>query len=162
MTGSFQFTHYAGWQGYLAARNALFPGSVRGVAETVPWAVFTQPELAQVGLTEELARAQRPKVTVNRLALERVDHAQTSGDTEGFIKIVAAPSGKVLGATIVAPGAAELVNELSVAVAGGLDLQRSLRPCMSIPPSGSESSRSRRTSRSSVRAPALVASWRRP
>ena len=52
VTGSFQFTHYAGWQGYAAARNALLPGSARGLAETVPWAVFTEPELAQVGLTE--------------------------------------------------------------------------------------------------------------
>ncbi len=77
-----------------------------------------------MGLTEELARAQGPKVTVNRLALERVDRAQTSGDTEGFIKIVASSSGRVLGGTIVAPVAAELANELSVAVAGGLDLQR--------------------------------------
>jgi pyruvate/2-oxoglutarate dehydrogenase complex dihydrolipoamide dehydrogenase (E3) component len=124
VTGSFQFTHYAGWQGCAAARNALFTGSAGGVTQTVPWAVFTQPELAQVGLTEELARAQGRKVTVSRLALERVDRAQTSGDTDGFIKIVASPSGKVLGGTIVAPVAAELANELSIAIAGGLDLQR--------------------------------------
>jgi len=104
-TGAFQFTHYAGWQGYVAARNALFPGSVRGVAETVPWAVFTQPELAQVGLTEDQAREQSRGMAIHRLPLERVDRAQTSGETEGFIKIVATQSGKVPGGTIVAPAA---------------------------------------------------------
>jgi pyruvate/2-oxoglutarate dehydrogenase complex dihydrolipoamide dehydrogenase (E3) component len=58
-----------------------------------------------VGLTEELARVQGPQVTVNRLALERVDRAQTIGETESFIKIVASPSGRVLGATIASSGA---------------------------------------------------------
>jgi len=122
--GSFQFMHYAGWQGCVAARNALFPGSIRGVGSTVPWAVFTQPELAQVGLTEEQAREQGRKMAVHRLPLERVDRAQTSRQTDGFIKIVATPSGKILGATIVAPAAGELANELSVAIACGVDLQR--------------------------------------
>lgn len=124
VTGSFQFTHYAGWQGYVAARNALFPGSIRGVAKAVPWAVFTQPELAQVGITEEQARELGSKVAVHRLPLERVDRALTTGETEGFIKMVATQSGKILGATIVAPAAAELANELSVVMACGIDLQR--------------------------------------
>src|SRR5262245_9919869 len=51
--GGPQFTHYAVWQGYAAARNALFPGRVRGIRTAVPWAVFTDPEVAQVGFCEE-------------------------------------------------------------------------------------------------------------
>src|SRR5262252_382505 len=66
----------------------------------------------------------RGRPIVHRLPLERVDRAQTSRQTDGFIKIVATPSGKILGATIVAPAAGELANELSVAIACGVDLQR--------------------------------------
>src|SRR5260370_17341883 len=55
VTGGFQFTHYAGWQGYVAARNALLPGAQEGVRSSVPWAVFTDPELAQAGLSEPAA-----------------------------------------------------------------------------------------------------------
>ena len=135
--GSFQFTHYAGWQGYAAARNALFAGSASRVAQTVTWAVFSQPELAQVGLTEELARAQGRKVTVSRLALERVDRAQTSGDTDGFIKIVASPSGKVLGGTIVRPSRPNWPTSSRSPSRAASIFGDSLRPCMSIQPSGS-------------------------
>jgi len=123
VTGSFQFTHFAGWQGYAAARNALFPGSVRGLAATVPWAVFTEPELAQVGLTEEQARALGRKIAVHRLPLERVDRAQTLGETDGFIRTVSSPAGRILGASIVGPAAADVANELAVAIAGGVDLE---------------------------------------
>lgn len=124
VTGSFQFTHFAGWQGYAAARNALFPGSVRGLAATVPWAVFTEPEVAQVGLTEEQARGQGSKITVQRLPLERVDRAQTLGETDGFVKVVTSAAGGILGASVVGPAAAEVANELAVAMAAGIDLQQ--------------------------------------
>lgn len=124
VTGSHQFTHFAGWQGYIAARNALFPGSQRGTAETVPWAVFTDPEIAQVGLTEDDARARRLEFEVHRLPLERVDRAQTLGDTEGFIKLLSTGAGRILGASIVAPDAAEVANELWLAVGADLSLQQ--------------------------------------
>jgi pyruvate/2-oxoglutarate dehydrogenase complex dihydrolipoamide dehydrogenase (E3) component len=123
VTGSFQFTHYAGWQGYAAARSAILPGSARGLAETVPWAVFTGPELAQVGLTEAQCRARGLKIVVHRLPLERVDRAQTLAETDGFIKIVSSGAGRILGASIVGPGAADVANELAVAMVGGVDLQ---------------------------------------
>ncbi len=127
VTGSFQFTHYAGWQGYVAARNALFPGSDRGVGETVPWAVFTDPEVAQVGLTEGEVRARGLRSQVLRLPLERVDRAQTRGDTDGFLKLIVNGSGRLLGATVVAPEAAEVANELSVALTADLSLEQLAR-----------------------------------
>lgn len=127
VTGSFQFTHYAGWQGYVAARNALFPGSDRGVAKTVPWAVFTDPEIAQVGLTEQEARAGGVDFRVLRLPLERVDRAQTLGDTDGLLKLIVNGSGDILGATVVASAAAEVANELSVALAADLSLEQLAR-----------------------------------
>ena len=127
VTGSFQFTHYAGWQGYVAARNALFPGSDRGVGETVPWAVFTDPEVAQVGLTEGEVRARGLRSQVLRLPLERVDRAQTLGDTDGLLKLIVNGSGRLLGATVVAPEAAEVANELSVALTADLSLEQLAR-----------------------------------
>ena len=120
VTGGFQFTHYAGWQGYVAARNALLPGVQEGVRSSVPWAVFTDPELAQAGLSEPEARRQFGNIKVHRLSLERVDRAQTEGATHGFLKLVSRADGGLVGATAVSPSAGETINELSVAIDRGL------------------------------------------
>ena len=113
--GSLQFTHYAGWQGYVAARNALLPGAMRGKRDGVPWVVFTDPEIGQVGLTDEEARGRRGRTEVLHLPLERIDRAQTTGDLDGFIKLVAR-SDRLVGATVVAPVAGEIINELAFAI----------------------------------------------
>lgn len=120
VTGGFQFTHYAGWQGYVAARNALLPGAQEGVRSHVPWAVFTHPEVGQAGLTEAEARAQSMDVKVHRLGLERVDRAQTENEREGFLKLITAAGGKLVGATAVSSAAGETINELAVAIDRGL------------------------------------------
>jgi pyruvate/2-oxoglutarate dehydrogenase complex dihydrolipoamide dehydrogenase (E3) component len=124
VTGALQFTHYAVWQGYAAARNALFPGSVRGVRTAVPWAVFTDPEVAQIGLTEAEARAGGRRIRVHRLPVNRIDRAQAEGDTDGFLKLVTADGDRLLGATIVSAGAADLANQLAVALESGVGLSR--------------------------------------
>lgn len=129
VTGSFQFTHYAGWQGFIAARNALLPGSTGGKRETVPWVIFTDPQVGQAGLTEQEARDRGEQVRVHRWPVERIDRAQTAGEQEGFIKLVARPDGTLLGATVVAGAGDELTNELALAVQQGLklgDLARSI------------------------------------
>ncbi len=113
--GSLQFTHYAGWQGYVASRNALFPGAIRGTRKGVAWVVFTDPEVGQVGLTEDEARRRHGRADVLRLPLERVDRAQTSGDLDGFIKLIVSHN-VVVGGTVVAPVAGEIINELSLAI----------------------------------------------
>jgi len=122
VAGSFQFTHYAGWQAVIAARNALLPGSSRGRRPSVPWAIFTDPEIAQVGLTEAEARQQRETITVKRLPAERNDRAQTSGQQDGLMKFILRPNGTLIGATIVGGAAGELVNELAIAIDHGLKL----------------------------------------
>ena len=71
VTGGAQFSHYAGWQGYVATRNALMPGAQDGVRLNIPWAVFTDPEVAQAGLSEAEARAQFTDVKVHRLEIGR-------------------------------------------------------------------------------------------
>jgi len=113
--GSLQFTHYAGWQGYAAARNALFPGAMRGKREGVPWVVFTDPEVGQVGLTVKEARQRGWRAEVLRLPVERIDRAQTTGDLDGFIKLVT-HNDTLIGATVVAPVAGEVINELALAI----------------------------------------------
>jgi len=124
VTGGPQFTHYAVWQGYAAVRNALFPGRVRGIRTLVPWVVFTDPEVAQMGLSEEEARARRRHVEVHRWPLERIDRAHAEGDTDGFLELVTAGGDRLLGATIVSAGAADLANQVVVAVESGAGLSR--------------------------------------
>jgi pyruvate/2-oxoglutarate dehydrogenase complex dihydrolipoamide dehydrogenase (E3) component len=130
VTGRMLFTHAAYATGRLAAGNALRgrlgpPGSFRTAA--IPWAVFTSPEVAQVGVTEHEAAA-RKGGRVAYLPMREVDRAVTAGRTEGFIKIIAGPrrglgnagGGQVLGATIVAGRAGEMINEVALAIRTGM------------------------------------------
>lgn len=120
-TGGPQFTHYAGWQAFMATRNALLPGSARGVTDQIPWTTFTDPEVAHIGLTEEQARAKLgDDVLTCDWPMERVDRACTEGDVAGFIKLVHKKNGDLLGATVVAGRAGEMIHEWIVALNQGL------------------------------------------
>ncbi len=119
--GGYQFTHYAGWQGVMAVRNAFLPGSTAGLRRDVPWVVFTEPEVAQAGLTEVAARqlhGSRVKTVTRPLAAD--DRARTDGVTSGFVKLVYLENGKLLGASLVAPRAAEMLQEWIIALERGL------------------------------------------
>jgi pyruvate/2-oxoglutarate dehydrogenase complex dihydrolipoamide dehydrogenase (E3) component len=119
--GGYQFTHYAGWQAFMAARNALLPGASDGIAERVPWTTFTDPEVAHAGLTEEQARDRLgDDVRTCQWSMEQVDRARTEGATAGFIKLVHKKDGTLLGATAVASRAGELIHEWIVALEHGL------------------------------------------
>lgn len=115
-TGGPFFTHYAGWQGFRAARNALLPGRAGGIKAAVPWVVFTDPQVGQVGLTEAQARTGGIRPTIQRWPVDRIDRAQTMGEDTGFIKLIARSNGTLLGATVVTRAADELTNELALAV----------------------------------------------
>lgn len=119
-----QFTHYAAFQGYAAARNALFPGGVRGQHEGVPWVAFTDPEVGHAGTTEVEARGRGEAVRVDRIPMQLVDRAQTTGQTQGFIKVVSRPGGRVIGGVVVAADAAALTNELALAIRQRMKLGR--------------------------------------
>lgn len=117
--GGPQFTHYAGFQGYVAARNALLPGASKGVTEILPWATFTEPEAAHVGLTEAQARERHgDEVGVKHFDLVNGDRSQAEHDLDGFIKVVHR-NGKLLGATVVANRAGEMINEYTIALSNG-------------------------------------------
>jgi pyruvate/2-oxoglutarate dehydrogenase complex dihydrolipoamide dehydrogenase (E3) component len=130
VTGLMPFTHAAYAMGRIAARNALRrqrpPERFRPAG--IPWAVFTDPEVAQAGLTEEQAAARLPGARVAYLPMREVDRAVTAGRTEGFIKIIAGPrrltgglgGGRVLGATIVAARAGDMIGEIALAMRTGM------------------------------------------
>ena len=123
VTGGPQFTHYAGWQAFMAVRNAFLPGNSVAVLEDVPRAVFTDPESAHTGLTEAEARATHgTKALVSRWSMSEVDRALTDGEADGFLMVVHLAKGRVLGATIVAPTAGELIQEWTLAIDRGLKL----------------------------------------
>jgi pyruvate/2-oxoglutarate dehydrogenase complex dihydrolipoamide dehydrogenase (E3) component len=121
--GSYQFSHYAGWQAFQAVRNALLPGSSSGSSDLVPWVTFTDPEVAHVGLSDEKARSDfGSALRIRRWGLERVDRAVCENDRIGLIKIIAKPDGSVLGATIVGERAGETINEMVIAMKNRLKL----------------------------------------
>jgi pyruvate/2-oxoglutarate dehydrogenase complex dihydrolipoamide dehydrogenase (E3) component len=116
--GGEQFSHVAGWQAFEATRNALLPGSSSGRVNPMAWVTFTDPEVAQVGLTERAAREQLGEtMTVTKWDIARVDRAKCDDDEDGFIKLVSNRRGVLMGATIVASRAGEMSGELSLAIA---------------------------------------------
>ena len=120
-TGGYQFTHYAGWQAVMATRNALLPGASKGITDLVPWTTFTDPEVAHVGLTEQQAREEfGDEVMTCEWPMTRVDRARAEAHTAGFIKLVHKKNGTLLGATIVAGRAGEMIHEWIVALDQGL------------------------------------------
>ena len=119
--GPHQFTHIASHQAWYAAVNALISPFWRFKAnyEVVPWATYTDPEVARVGITEAQAPA---GAHVTTLPLAEVDRAVADGRTEGFVKVVSAGD-RVLGATIVAPNAGDLIAEFVLAMTHGIGLK---------------------------------------
>ena len=120
---AYQFTHTADAAARIVIRNALFLGRSRFSALTIPWATFTDPEISHVGLyPEQAARRGLPIDTLVR-PLREVDRAIADGDREGFVKVhVKRGADTILGATIVARHAGDLISEVTVAMAAGLGL----------------------------------------
>jgi pyruvate/2-oxoglutarate dehydrogenase complex dihydrolipoamide dehydrogenase (E3) component len=117
VVGGYQFTHFAGWQAFQAARNALLPGSSSGLTELVPWVTFTDPEVARVGLSEEQARTKfGARVKVCRWDMSRTDRAICEDDRDGFIKVITKKDGTLAGATVINGRAGETITEFIVAI----------------------------------------------
>jgi pyruvate/2-oxoglutarate dehydrogenase complex dihydrolipoamide dehydrogenase (E3) component len=104
-------------------RNALFRLPVRVADETIPRVTFTDPELAQVGLTEVQARLCGRNIRVLRWPYHENDRAQTERATRGHIKVVTDRKGRVLGATIVGASAGELITAWTLAISRGLNIR---------------------------------------
>ena len=116
-----RFTHEAGYQAGIVIRNALFGIPAKAKA-LIPHVTYTDPELAQAGLTEAEARAQHgDAIRVLRCPFSGNDRAQAEGRTEGLVKIVTTRRGRILGAGIVGTGAGDLIQPWSLAL--GQDLK---------------------------------------
>ena len=118
-----RFAHGAEYHAGLVIRNALFRLPVRVNNDRIPWVTFTDPELAQAGLTEARARQQGIKIRVTRWPYHDNDRAQIEGEPRGHIKVITTAKGKIVGVTIVGAQAGELIAMWVLAVARNLNLR---------------------------------------
>jgi pyruvate/2-oxoglutarate dehydrogenase complex dihydrolipoamide dehydrogenase (E3) component len=120
-----QFTHMADAAARIVLQNALFPGPKKKLSNLViPWTTYTDPEVAHVGKYAHELDAAGVAFDVFHKSLSEVDRARTDGETEGFVKVlVKRGSDQILGATIVASNAGEMINELTLAMVAGLGLK---------------------------------------
>jgi len=121
VAGGPAFTHVANYHAGLVIRRALFFYPARVDYAAVPWCTYTDPELAQVGLTEEQARARAKNgFRIVRWPVAENDRARAEGYETGFVKAVTDKAGAILGCTIVAPHAGELIQSWGLAIGAGL------------------------------------------
>jgi pyruvate/2-oxoglutarate dehydrogenase complex dihydrolipoamide dehydrogenase (E3) component len=121
--GQLQFTHAANYHAGLVIRNALFRLPVKVNNDAIPWVTYTEPELAQTGLTEAQARTRGIKMRILRWPYHDNDRAQTERETHGHIKVITTAKGKILGASIVGAQAGELIAMWTLAIAQGLNIR---------------------------------------
>jgi pyruvate/2-oxoglutarate dehydrogenase complex dihydrolipoamide dehydrogenase (E3) component/uncharacterized membrane protein YdjX (TVP38/TMEM64 family) len=129
VAGPYQLTHVAAHQAWYAAVNALFGRFKRFKADysVIPWATFTDPEVARVGLSETEAKEQGIAFEVTRYGIDDLDRAIADGTAHGFIKVLTVPGkDSILGATIVGAHAGDLLAEYVLAMKHGLGLNKIL------------------------------------
>jgi pyruvate/2-oxoglutarate dehydrogenase complex dihydrolipoamide dehydrogenase (E3) component len=129
VAGPFQFTHTAAHQAWYAAVNALFGRFKKFKADyrVIPWATFTDPEVARVGLSETEAKEQGIPFEVTRYGLDDLDRAIADGTAHGFVKVLTVPGkDKILGVTIAGEHAGDLLAEYVLAMKHGLGLNKIL------------------------------------
>jgi pyruvate/2-oxoglutarate dehydrogenase complex dihydrolipoamide dehydrogenase (E3) component/uncharacterized membrane protein YdjX (TVP38/TMEM64 family) len=129
VAGPYQFTHVAAHQAWYAAVNALLAPwwSFRADYRVIPWATFTDPEVARVGLSEDEARARGIDYEVTRYGIDDLDRAIADGTDHGFVKVLTPPGkDKILGATVVGAEAGNLLAEFVLAMKHGLGLNKLL------------------------------------
>lgn len=117
--GGRQFTHVAGYHASIVVRNMLFKMPANNNDDQAPWVTYSDPELAHVGLTEEDAQKNHNDVTVSRWSFDENDRAQAERNTKGLVKVVTNKSGGILGASIVGPGAGDLIQPWAFALSNG-------------------------------------------
>ena len=129
VAGPYQFTHTASHQAWYAAVNALFAPLRRFRADysVIPWATFTDPEVARVGLNETEAKERNVSHEVTVYGIEELDRAIADGTAHGMVKVLTAPgSDRILGATIVGEHAGDLIAEFVAAMRHGLGMNKIL------------------------------------
>jgi pyruvate/2-oxoglutarate dehydrogenase complex dihydrolipoamide dehydrogenase (E3) component len=122
VSGAPQFTHVASYHASLVIRHAFFRQPIHADHANIPRVVFTEPELAQVGLLESEARTKRKSVRIITSEFSGIDRAVAERKTEGMIKLVVQRGGRILGAGIVGPNAGELIWPWALAISQEIKL----------------------------------------
>jgi pyruvate/2-oxoglutarate dehydrogenase complex dihydrolipoamide dehydrogenase (E3) component len=121
----YQFTHAADFMARIVIQNALFMGRAKVSRLTIPWCTYTTPEIAQVGIDEDQAKQNKIEIDTFVQYLGDVDRALLDGEELGFVKVnVRKGSDQILGATIVAERAGDLISEITLAMTNGLGLKK--------------------------------------
>lgn len=123
----YKFTHAADAAARVVIQNALFgiAGKKNVNALTIPWCTYTEPEVGQVGLNEQEARERGIAIDTIHVSMADVDRARTDGETDGFLKIhLKKGSDRIVGATLVAHHAGDLISEITLAMTAGVGLRR--------------------------------------
>lgn len=125
VASKYQFTHAADAQARLAVRNALFFGRGKASDLVIPWATYTSPELARVGLSQAEAAEEGVEIETVTVPFDEVDRARLDGDEEGFLRVHVKKGGDaIVGATIVAPHAGDLIAQITQALTLGVGLEK--------------------------------------
>jgi pyruvate/2-oxoglutarate dehydrogenase complex dihydrolipoamide dehydrogenase (E3) component len=120
----YQFTHTADFMARIVIQNSLFKGRGRASRLIVPWATYTSPELAHVGVNPQQASLQGMEIDTYTVQLADVDRAILEGETEGFVRVhVKKGTDKIVGATVVATNAGDLISELTLAMKNRIGLK---------------------------------------
>jgi pyruvate/2-oxoglutarate dehydrogenase complex dihydrolipoamide dehydrogenase (E3) component len=121
--GGLQFTHVAAYEAVKLVRNMLFPGRSRVRYDDVPWALFTDPEVGHIGMTEREARAKfGAAVRTYKVDMHEVDRAVVDRTSQGFVKFVCDAKGKLLGAHALCANASTLIEEIVLARKKGMKI----------------------------------------
>ena len=119
----YQFTHAADFLARNVLKNALFFGRSKASDLVIPWATYTDPQIAHVGLTKQMATDQGIDIDTYKIEMNDVDRALLDGETEGFVKVhTKKGAGEILGATIVARHSGDMIGELVMAMNHGIGL----------------------------------------
>jgi len=120
----YQFTHAADFMARIVIQNALFKGRKKSTSLVIPWCTYTSPEIAHVGLYENQAKKKGIEVDTFIQEFHDVDRAILDGDDNGFVKVhVKRGTDRIVGATIVARHAGDLISEITLAMTHGLGLK---------------------------------------
>lgn len=129
---SYKFTHAADAMARVVLQNALFLGRKKMSSLIIPWCTYTDPEIAHVGLYEQEAKDKGHDVATYTVPLTEIDRAVLDGEEDGFARVHASrKNGRILGATLVAKHAGEMIGEMSLAITAGLrlaDIGKTIHP----------------------------------
>ena len=120
--GGLQFTHVAAYEAVKLVRNMLFPGRSPVSYDNVPWAIYTDPEIGHIGLTESEARKRFGDIRIYRVEMADVDRAVVDRTTSGFIKFVCDAKGRIFGAHALCSNASTLIEEIVLARKKGMKI----------------------------------------